>query len=179
MARALLSFLRASPDPRLSAAVALALPETSPVLGSPIRQAILRLVQERPGISLSDLGRRLALRWGAASFHVARLEAGGLVRTVRIGRRRLVYALDASIAAYPEEHAALHEPACRRLALAIIEHPGSSVSRLVEHTGLSPRVVYHHAKRLLDLGLIASSSPGAYRGLRASGKLFALLFEGR
>lgn len=145
-------------------------------LESEARRRIYDLILANPGLAMSALSRRAQLQWGAIHFHVLRLEAAGLVRTYRVGRRRLVFAT-AELDGAEEERGVLIEPACRRVALAILEHPGRDVLQLVDLTKLTPRVVYHHARRLVDLGLVTTAAAGHYRGLRASARLYALLLD--
>lgn len=145
-----------------------------PVLASPARLRIYEVIRRRPGISMSELAREVGAFWTSAGIHVARLESAGLVRSLRVGRRRVLVSAD-----LPELHlpfpAVLSEPACRVVALAIARNPGLRVWELGELTHMSDRAVYHHVKRLADTGLIESIRPSGYRGLTATPELLAWL----
>jgi DNA-binding transcriptional ArsR family regulator len=56
-------------------------------LGDPTRRAIVERVSEGP-VSVSDLAKPLKLTLAAVVQHIQVLEAGGLVRTEKVGRVR-------------------------------------------------------------------------------------------
>lgn len=148
----------------------------SKVLESPERLGILRLVYERPGISVTDLASRLSMTWGQLNYHLLRLAAAGLLHTVKAGRHRLVFPERESVET-PEDRAIVLEKTARALALLIVGNPHVSVTDLVRMSGESPRVVYYHVKKLLDAGLVSSASGIHHRGLTASPRLVHLLGE--
>lgn len=55
------------------------------------RVRVLRLVGARPGLGVRDVGRRLGLSSGVASYHVGELVRHGLVSVARFGGRSLVF----------------------------------------------------------------------------------------
>ena len=151
--------------------------DLEPLATTPKREEILRLVREKPGISMSALTDAAQVHWGTIQFHVLRLEHQGLVRTLRVGRRRLVFPEEVLTGGLGEEDAMLQEETCRRVASTILLHPGRGVGDLVDLTDLTPRTVYYHVKRLRDAGLVQTSQPGLYRGLTPAPRLYALLLE--
>jgi DNA-binding transcriptional ArsR family regulator len=56
-------------------------------LGDPTRRAIVERVSEGP-VSVSDLAKPLKITLAAVVQHIQVLEAGGLVRTEKVGRVR-------------------------------------------------------------------------------------------
>ncbi|HUR69811.1 MAG TPA: winged helix-turn-helix transcriptional regulator [Candidatus Thermoplasmatota archaeon] len=134
-------------------------------------------IRARPGLSMSELGRALGLYWPSVALHVGRLESEGLVQSLRAGRRRVLVPRLASATETPFPDV-LSEPACRVVALAIAARPGSRVWEVCEATEMSGRAVYHHVKRLVDAGLVASSRPSRHRGLSATPALLAWLARG-
>lgn len=144
--------------------------EAQDALVSEKRRELMRLIREEPGLSISEAARRLDLYWTAVALHVDRLVSAGLVRSMRVGRRRILVPADAALdeAAFPE---ILCEPACARVAMAIVANPGMPVWELCELTGMTERAVYHHVKRLVDHGLARSAKPGSYAGLEPSPSL--------
>lgn len=146
----------------------------SKVLESPERLRILQIVYERPGISVTELAGCLAMTWGQMSYHLARLERADLLHAVKAGRHRLVFP-DQEPIETPEDRALVLEKTARALALLILDNPQVTVTDLVRLSGETPRVVYYHVKRLLDAGLVASSSGIHHRGLVASARLAQLL----
>lgn len=146
----------------------------SKVLESPERLRILQIVYERPGISVTELAGCLAMSWGQLSYHLARLERAELLHTVKAGRHRLVFPEREPLET-PEDRALVLERTARALALLIVDNPQLTVTDLVRLSGETPRVVYYHVKRLLDAGLVTSSSGTHHRGLVASARLAHLL----
>lgn len=130
------------------------------VFDSPQRQQILKLVEENPGIPLSELMERTQSGWGTLYHHLAKLSQAGLVQTRLAGRRRLVYATTGGTTATQDAEARsiLCGQTARRIAISIRNRPNRSVLDLSEELGDSPRAVYYHVRRLLNAGLISSAS---------------------
>jgi DNA-binding transcriptional ArsR family regulator len=146
-----------------------------PPLRSPLRLQIYQIVVKHPGLTLRDLARRCGMTLGALHHHVTILENARFIDAVRAGRRRLVYPHPAPVEESPEDRVLLLEDTSRRVAMAVAENPHVSVAALIGLTGLSQRVVYYHAKRLLEGGLLSRGSFRDPRGLVATAKLYALL----
>lgn len=144
-------------------------------LRSPIRMQVYSLVQKHSGLTVHQLARKLSLTWGTVHYHVARLQAAGLVVSRRIGRSRVILAKDGPQDGLADALAILHEETARRIALTIVENPHRGVLEVMDAAGVSQRVAYYHVKRLLRAGLIASVSPTNHRGLVATPKLFRAL----
>lgn len=140
------------------------------------RERILALARASPGLPATEIMKRLGLVGSTIHYHLERMEAAGLVRTMRAGRRRLVYAADETPAAPDAQALSLlrGRTACR-IARAILDNPGGSIVDLVETLDESPRAVYYHLKQLREAGLIRSDAERRYRGLTACDGLDALL----
>lgn len=146
-----------------------------PVLASPIRREILSIVEDEPGISFRALSDRVGMNANSLSYHAFRLEIEGFLVQVRAGRRLLLFPPHYLDEMDPADVVLLAEPACRRVALAIVEHPRLTVNELVELLGDSHRSVYHHVKRLRDAGLVAAADPTRHRGLVAAPRLLGIV----
>lgn len=131
------------------------------------RERILDIAARRPGIPLTRLKNRLDVSWGTLFYHIGILRDKGLVRTVRAGRRRLLFpagVLSGETALVAV--AFLEGETARRVACAIRERPDARIEELAALTGKSRRVVYYHVKQLLDAGLAIRSSRTRHFGLR-------------
>lgn len=145
------------------------------VLASPVRLRILIIIQDKPGITLREIATRIQLSWATTKYHVLRLETAGHVRTVAIGGRRVCLPREGDGPLVVAGRALLAEPSARRIAAFLAAHPGAGVGRVIEETGFSQRVVYHHVKRLVDHGL-ARPEPGyGYRRLHPTPALYEAL----
>lgn len=131
------------------------------------RERILEIVTARPGIPLTRLKARLDVSWGTLFYHLGILREKGLLRSVRAGRRRLVFPAHL----FPSEKAFvaaafLEGETARRIATAIRDHPDARIDELAALTGKSRRVVYYHVRQLLDAGIALRSSRTRHFGLR-------------
>lgn len=144
-------------------------PDDARTLRSAAARRILEAVDRRPGSGLSELRRATGLGWGTIYHHLARLQRAGLVTVEKRGRLRCAFPKGTDQAP-PRDH---HGRTRRRVAAVIQERGPVTVDEVVRVTGLSRRVVYHHAKRLIESGLAERSR--ADRTLRPLPGLAALL----
>lgn len=145
---------------------------------SPLRQQILAIVKAQPGIPIGELMSRLGIGWGTVYHHISKLTRAGLIRTHASGRRRLVF--PSPFAVEPQDapaYAIVHGATAQRVARAIVEKPGRSITDLCAELNESARVVYYHVKRLLDAGLVTSSSKTRHNDLRGTQRLEDLLTQ--
>ena len=147
-------------------------PDAERALRSPTARTVLDAVQKRPGASLTQLRRSTGLGWGTLYHHLARLQRAGLVTLEKHGRLRRAFLRgggEVEVAPVGGHHGRTR----RRVAATIARGP-TTVEALVRETGLSRRVVYHHAKRLIDAGLVERARD---RSLQALPGLARLLEE--
>lgn len=149
------------------------------LVGTPeVSQEILRIIRERPGISMSELRARVSRGWGTVYYHVSRLTSSGLICVRRSGRRSVLYVTgtgrsDAEIAA----RALLRGTTIHRVADHVARQPHSRIRDIAESLGESERVVYYHVKQLLSRGMLTSDSGTRRFGLRATPLLVLVLAE--
>lgn len=148
---------------------------TEEVLATPARRRIFEIITGRPGCSVSELARAAGMFWTAAALHIEQLERAGLVRTVRVGRARALFAASALHEVEAANAALLSEVACLRVARAVVQHPRLRVWELASRTGMSERATYHHLRRLVAAGLVTSRTTRGYREIEASPTLLACL----
>lgn len=118
------------------------------------RARILALVEKHPGIHAARLAVLMGLSWNGTAHHLRRMRVEGRVATIRVGNRRLYFLpADEPLA---RAAACLTSEAARAIARHIRASPGATVRELAASTSLSRRVVYHHAKRLRDVGALAA-----------------------
>lgn len=152
--------------------------EQERLLQSALRRQIVELVRENPGIPIGELMKRLPVGWGTLYHHLIKLERSGLLRAAVSGRRRLLYPGDAGpLGNDPDARSILRGRTAQRLARAIVANPGRSVAEIVDEMAESPRVIYYHVKRMLDAGLVSSSSETRYCSLTPTPRLVSMLQE--
>lgn len=141
-----------------------------------LRERILRAIDRDPGASPTALVAKLDVGWSTFYNQLKRLEAEGRVRTHSHGRRTFVYPagmvgdLDHSV-----QRSLLVGGRAHAVASEIARTPGHTVASLATALDISPRVVYHHVRRLTAAGLVLSSLTRGYRDLRATERLVTLL----
>lgn len=140
------------------------------------RRRVYDFVSAHPGSSVSEVAGKLDLYWTSAALQVNRLVSAGLVISVLVGRRRLLFPAEGTGALSSRSRGLLAEPACRRVAVAIAKRPHLRVWELCELLSMSERAVYHHVKRLASAGLVTSTSR-LYRGLEPSPQLLQFLAQ--
>jgi len=121
---------------------------------SEIRGAILYYVRVHPGDTYMDLKRNLDLNDGAVTYHLARLEKDGLVRSAIRGARKRYY--PAQMRVPLENGGELHEIQ-QRILRVVAASPGMPVSVLAEQLGVSTQLALYHLRKLsqaqrLELG---------------------------
>lgn len=129
-------------------------------LDHPVRQAMVDLVREEPGIHRQEIVRRLDLGKGAARHHLKKLVELGLLSRHDSQGYACYFpagAIDRRVmAAAP----ALRSGSARRILEAIVGEPGLSNGEVAARTGLSPSTVSHHLARLQEADLVRAGGDG-------------------
>lgn len=141
-----------------------------------VRDRILRAIERDPGASPTTIVQALDIGWSTLYHHVKTLEAQGAIRVASAGRHTFFYPAgmvgDVRLSV---QRSVLLGGRARLVAEEAARAPGHDVGSLSETLGISPRVVYHHVRRLVEAGLLASSMPKRYRDLVPTQELLALL----
>ncbi|MCA1813831.1 MAG: MarR family transcriptional regulator [Halobacteriales archaeon] len=125
------------------------------------RDAVLAAVRAAPGASLAEVARAAGVAHSVAKYHVDRLEAAGLVRTERRGKRRHCVATGAC--ASPR---ALAGSPGARLVLARLDDLGQAapLRDVAQGLPMGKTGVRWHLDRLARAGLVdRQGAPGRVR----------------
>lgn len=132
--------------------------EGEAVLQHEARGDMLRLIQRRPGMSLQEIGAEVRLARGPTQWHLDKLERNGYVARVRHGGESLFFPRGT-----PPQHAkavaALRHPSRRALLALAARTPGLRPSEASRNLALGPPTIRHHARSLIELGLMAQGGP--------------------
>jgi DNA-binding transcriptional ArsR family regulator/PKD repeat protein len=112
---------------------------------SEIRGAILYYVRVHPGDTYMDVKRNLDLNDGVVTYHLARLEKDGLVRSAIQGARKRYY--PAGMRVPVENGGELHEIQ-QRILRFVVQEPGMPVAVLAEQLGVSGQLALYHLRKL-------------------------------
>lgn len=130
------------------------------VLENPIRDDILQVVADQPGISASELGRRLECGWGTLVYHLTVLERLQLVSSTREGRHKRFFVQGRINYSDKGAVALLANPAARTILDAVRSRPGIIQKELSDRLGLSPGTIAWHIDRLTGQGLVVREEDG-------------------
>ena len=141
--------------------------ESSDLLQHPVRRELVQRVEAQPGIHYQDLVRRMGKGKGAIEHHLAKLEAGGLLKRLSSGGYTCWFpvAYDRRLTGAAP---ALKSDGARAVLAAVQAHPGSSARDVCQATGLSPAAVNHHLGRLGDAGLVSLARTGRSLSIHAT-----------
>lgn len=132
--------------------------EPQAALLHPRRRDIFRLIQQEPGLSLSDIQRRLDIPAGAFYLHVEKLIACGLIEKRLSGTVARVYPAGN---APPPDAPALATETAKLVAGLILESPGLSSREIAEELNAPRRTVQVHLRNLLEAEFISQDKTGA------------------
>lgn len=144
---------------RLKAEQGYARIEGEAVLEHATREAMLRLIQRDPGLSLQEIVARVRLARGPTQWHLDKLERNGYVARVRHGGESLFFPRSMP-RGQAQAMAALRHPSRRGLLGLAARRPGVRPSEAARELGLQPPTIRHHARELLSLGLLAQHGEG-------------------
>lgn len=131
--------------------------QDSDVLLHERRSAIIAVLRHDPGMTASDVSKRLGLAWGATVHHLDRLSQAGLVRGVRDGRRRRFVVVEDGVGA---KEALAASPERARLVAALAEEPGLSATELATRLSRDRTSVARLAAQLVELDLLERRRDG-------------------
>jgi DNA-binding transcriptional ArsR family regulator len=112
---------------------------------SELRGAMLYYVRVHPGDCYMDIKRNLDLNDGVVTYHLARLEKEGLIRSAIRGARRRYYPAEMRVPL--ENGGELHEIQ-QRILHFVGEAPGVPVAVLAEQLGVSNQLALYHLRKL-------------------------------
>lgn len=150
--------------------------EEREALRAAVRERILRTIEREPGASPTRIVAALDIGWSTLYHHVKALEAQGFIRVASAGRHTFFYPAGmAGDLRLSVQRSVLLGGRARLVAEEAARSPGHDVGTLSDALGISPRVVYHHVRRLVETGLLASSMKKRYRDLVPTEELLTLL----
>lgn len=130
------------------------------ILENAIRDDILHVVGQQPGISASELGRHLECGWGTLVYHLTVLERMRLISSAREGRHKRFFVQGRINYSDKGALAILANPAARIILDAIQRSPGIIQKDLGDRVGLSAGTVAWHVERLAAQGLVLKEEDG-------------------
>ena len=113
------------------------------------RRKILRIVMKNPGISLKELEEVTGMNRSTLRFHIDFLEKEGWVRSVRVGKHKLLFANGQDV------HVDIKSERKRRIIELLSGRDGLSIKELANLLGVSYHTAYRHVMDLKEWGIVA------------------------
>ncbi|HJQ93052.1 MAG TPA: winged helix-turn-helix transcriptional regulator [Candidatus Thermoplasmatota archaeon] len=134
------------------------------VLEHPMRQQLLRAIQDRPGIHLRELASAHETAVTNTQWHLRKLEQAALVKTQKVQGRRLYYPVQGGQESKAKaiENAALRNPNAERVTEFLAANAGCNQRALAEALGMNPGTVRWHLRKLESAGLVRVIQEGAH-----------------
>lgn len=133
------------------------------VLEHPMRQSLLQVVEDEPGVHLRELANRHGTAVTNTQWHLRKLEMAGLVATRKIQGRRLYYPKEGGVAMRDQavQNAAVQNPNARRILECVLATPGINQRKLADALSMNPGTVRWHLRKMEDAELLRSVPDGA------------------
>lgn len=128
----------------------------------PVRERLVALVSQHPGLNKSDACRQLAVAWGTLAYHVRMLRAAGLLVAEAHGREVLLFP-PASTPQSRLRDRAIRPADAHRILAALGDMRQSGLYDLSRHCNLPPKAVRRHVSSLLAAGFIENHAIGRPR----------------
>ncbi len=133
------------------------------VLEHPLRQSLMQVLREEPGLHLRELANRHETAVTNTQWHLRKLEMAELVRTQKVQGRRLYYPTEGGVEArsLALRNAALRNPNAQSVLGFIQANPGCNQRTVAESLHMNPGTIRWHLRRLEAAGLIRALPEGA------------------
>lgn len=131
----------------------------SSLLDHPVRKRIVEVVQATPGITFSDLARRVDIAPGQLTHHARMLEKGGVVFSSPDGQTRRFFHV-------AQGRIPVVAPLAER-ALSLVQARPMRASDLAKELGVSRQALHYHVKQLVADGKLTARVDGRETWLEA------------
>ena len=147
----------------------------SELLDNEHRDKVYKLVQETPGIGLTEIAQRTGMGWGTTVYHLDRLERAQMLASERVGMHRCYFPMGTVPRGARKGIGTLKADTTRSVAAFLVERPGASQTDLCEGLGLSASAASKQVTKLESAGLVRRERDGKTVRLFPSDGLSPLL----
>jgi DNA-binding MarR family transcriptional regulator len=126
----------------------------SDLLDNSHRDAVYKLIQQTPGIGMTELAQASGVGWGTAVYHLDRLERAGFVTSERAGLHRCYFPVGAVARDARKGIGALKADTTRSIAEFLVARPGATQTELCEALGMSASAASKQVTKLEAAGLV-------------------------
>lgn len=136
------------------------------LLDNDTRRRVYEVLQEDPGLRLSEVARRAGCSTSTARYHLRRLKREDMVRAAGEPRMQRWFPAGDMGAQAMEREAVLDIGNSREVYRAIQAHPGASLGEIADAVGTSSPAAHKVVQRLVDAGLVVKERDGRRVALR-------------
>ncbi len=129
------------------------------VLDNKTRHALLGIIIANPGIHYKAIMREFGLKNGVAAYHLSVLEEKDYIRTVRDGRLKRFYSVEAKV---PKDQRLTPEEIRETIIELVESTPGISQRSIVNELGIDDDTVGYHLRAMVESGELSSAKQGRY-----------------
>ena len=126
----------------------------SDLLDNEHRDRVYKLIQEEPGLGVSEIAQRTGLGWGTTVYHLDRLERAGFVANERGGLHKCYYPVGTVRPEARKGMGALKADTTRSIAEYLLARPGATQTELCKDLSLSPSQASKQVTKLEEAGLV-------------------------
>lgn len=133
------------------------------VLHHPMRSALLKDIEENPGLHLRQLATRHNTAVTNLQWHLRKLEEAGLVRTQKAAGFRLYHAAGGGIASRDQalRNAATRHPTAEAILRFLEANAGATAEAAAVGLKMNPATARWHLRRLSESHLVRGVATGA------------------
>jgi predicted transcriptional regulator len=132
------------------------------LLDNKIRDQIMHLVREDPGINASDIQRKVGAGWGTVVHHLHKLEENRLVSSIVDGRQRCFFPVGIVDFSRRGQMTVLRNERTKGIYSIIADEPGLVQGAIASRVGVSVPSAIWHLRRLEDAGLVGRDKQGRH-----------------
>ena len=130
-----------------------------------VRNDLVDLISFNPGINLTSIRSELQLSQGAVSYHLRRLEKGGIIYSHKGMKERRYYPASMGFnqverqSVMDEARSIIANPTGERI-IDILQRGEATQSDIVKEIGVSPSTIHWHMERMEKAGIIRKMRAG-------------------
>lgn len=137
-------------------------PDEHPALELDVRSDIFHLVEDKPGIHLRAIQKRLDLPYGTTTYHLNYLEKADLVTAKMDGGYKRYYSTHSVGRRDKAILQLLRQRVPRRVCTHLLLDPGLTHQELLEEFDLSASTLSYHLKKLTDGEVVRAEKEGRH-----------------
>lgn len=126
----------------------------SDLLDNEHRDRVYKLIQEKPGLGVTEIAALSGLGWGTTIYHLDRLERVGFIAPEKGGLHKCYFPVGTIARETRKGIGALKADTTRNVAELLLARPGLTQTELCETLGLSPSAASKQVSKLETAGLV-------------------------